>query len=1054
MGKNSESRIKPNKDGDTKVLFKKSNLAMFPHSRTISGASQLYSRSGILQIKKNLATNQHAYYTDRGKVKRDLSVETDICILRRYYRNKKNSLLGITSGKSKHSTLVDTECETIEEYPDTSGCGDNDTDKSNQPLDIASLMIDNLKDLLKQWIQKHLVQNKDTKQKIDTVLDSLIQKLDTRNNLPSSSGSTYILHKEAGKQEVKNKKVATASLTCPFCKHESRYANVGSSAAGSGVSRKRVKHTAPFHYKDLRIISTLSIPRSFHKRGLNEKKEQNSSWYRMKKIKHKNIVLSIDRSNKLIDSSSFDLVAISTKSFTKKSKNNETIAKKKKRHILFYPKPFYKSTTETSSVTNHGNLQINNIDIGKDQLEAMPSLLKSLYANEPNMPEKNIQYDAKNSNYTMAEINSNKATTSNAEVSTEIAKDIYFKQKETEKYLLEENESQPTVAKDFIDRIINFSNFEISNLTVPKNKPIKIKNSHKKNSNRGKVNNFKKRVAYKSIQHKQFIQKANSQTSQRTEFLKHCQNVLQYFKEHKNNNIKLDVQINVNPKSECKTKDVSTDVNNQTLGIYDIKFNPTLLYNIQSTKVDASVHMDEEPIKYKTENKNCSSDFFPEIIPLLDSSVCQAKFIFNVNSKEKETFSNHNGLTEQSTLTSELEIVQEISELRAVIRGLASAAERLVNEQLKKESNKSIAETNISHNPSNYISSSKVKAVINLKNPSKAKQFSKELIEKQKLLSGLKVTKEPKREETFDFYNRLAKKSTSYRIIDSESILRVTDMTSRANELNELPNIEDNPDIRSSRVTRVTNDAVCRSLQKSKSLFEITSEQTKKRKVPAVFRDQKNPQCRVCSIHRNLSPSSCSEKSCRKLKKLFTRAKKKANSNQEGLKLPHTTFMCGSGTNYTSIQSLPALDPHPEPISTPRLNYSSTVACPPDDAEQKLCIRDLGEDEEAAHFCSSLTQSYVSAEDDPIELRLQKCYKERKGMGFGEGCVYCMLLWIPILLLGCLFYAYVLKDSIKVSLQAVEPDVKSVTRQNLEMKPVVPRNETSFLHLKPSDLGF
>ncbi|KAJ8706035.1 hypothetical protein PYW07_010812 [Mythimna separata] len=477
---------------------------------------------------------------------------------------------------------------------------------------------------------------------------------------------------------------------------------------------------------------------------------------------------------------------------------------------------------------------------------------------------------------------------------------------------------------------------------------------------------------------------------------------------------------------------------------------------MQSTEVDAYVHMDEEPIKYKTETENCSSEFSPEIIPLLDSSVCQGKFIFNVNSKEKEEeMSQRNSLIERSTLTSELEIVQEISELRAVIRDLAAAAERFVSEQLKRDSNKSNAETTISRNPSNYTSSSKVEAVINLRNPSKAIQYSKEVIEKQKLLSGLKISKEPKKREMFDFYNRLAKKSTSYRIIDSEAILRVTDMTSKANELNELPNNRHRPDFRSSKATRATAEAVCRSLPKSKSLFEITTEQAKKRTKTALFHDQKNPQCRVCSIHRNLTPTTCSEQSCRKLRKLFGRSKKKAEVDYKGFKLP--PCICGSDTNYTSLQfvSMPMLHKNPAPMDSPRDIYSST-ACRPDEAEEKVCMRDLGEDEEAALVCTSSTKTCVSADQDPVEMRLQKCYKERRGMGFGEGFVYCVLLWIPILLLGSLFYAYVLRDTLKhTNDNVVHPDLKIVTRPNERIKPLeIMRNQSSILALKLSDLGF
>ena len=1042
MGKHSEQKTKDGNDGDTKILFKKS-YSNFSRSRTISGVSQLYSRSGIMQIKKNSGTNHHRYYTDRGKIKRDFSVETDICILRRYYRKKK-SLLGENSAKSRYSTLVDTECETIEEYPDTSGCGDNDndTEKSNQPLDVASLMIDNLKDLLNQWIQTHLIQNKDTKQKIDTVLDSLIRKLETRNNLASSSGSTYILHKEAGKQEVKNKKIATASLTCQCCKHHPRYVNVESSPV-STVSQKRSSEgiTEPFNYKDIRIISTLSIPRSFHRRGLEEKTEQ-SSWYRMKKIKHRNLFLSIDQSTKLIHSSSFDLVAISTKSLTKKTTNNDTISKKKKRHIVFFPKPFYKSATETSSATNDENLQIKNVHVEKDRFSTMPSLMESLYANDPIMPEKNIKYacGTHNSNKTMTENNYvSEVGVSKSKVATEIKKDIYARQAK-QRYLTSKNKSTSVVGIDSVDTKIETP--KKSGLVLPENS--KTKTIRKKATNKGKVNKLKQRSAFQTLNNKQFTflyKKAQSQTSPGGEFLKHCKNIMQFFEEYKNNNIKLDVQINVYPTCQSNKKDVYTDVSYQSLGVYDIKFNPTVLNNIE-TKLDAKVHMDEEPVKHNIENENrlkeqhplasYSKTRLPEIIPLLDSSVCQTKFIFDVNSQEKvQALSKTNlvesSYVEQSTLTTELEIVQEISELRAVIRDLAAAAERFVNEQLKRESNKLNDETVVSRNPSNYTSSSKVEAIVSLRNPSKAIQYSKETFGKEKLLSGLKITKEPKKKETFEFYNKLAKKSTSYRIIESESILRVTDMTSGANDLNEPPDTSDSND------TRAAKKASQDSTQKSKSLFEFSSEQANKQKMVSLFHDgyRKSLQCRVCSVHRNRPLSSSSDKSCKQLLKLFGwGTTKRPETCQQSATTPILPpCICKSGTNFTD--SLPAMCLEPTRIPEPVSFSSIEGLCPGE--EEKVAMNYSCEDEQTA------TMNNCSSEEDQIRTCQSVCVKERRGMGFGEGCVYCVLMWIPIFLLSCLFYAYVLKDRIKFLNTDVRPRLNNTQNQS---------------SIRPSDLGF
>nr|XP_021197020.2 uncharacterized protein LOC110381137 [Helicoverpa armigera] len=1084
MGKRPSESKRKDKDGETKVLFKKSNATMFVHSRTGSATSQLFSRSGMLLIKKNLE-NSHNYYTDRGKLKRDLSVETDFCIMRRYYRGKKNKMSTQDgSAKSKYSTVVDTEVETIEEFPDMSACGDNDTDnKSNPPLDLASVMLDNLKDLINQWIQKHLLENKDTKQKIDTVLDNLMQKLDQKGNLGSSSGSTYVLHREATNQEVKNKKVSTASITRQYCKH-SRNVKVGSS---SNISEKSSSLTLPLQYKDIRIISTLSIPRSFHKRGMEEKKDDHGSWYKMKKIKHKNIILSIDKSNKLIDSSSYDLVAISTKSLTKRC-NYDMNVKKKKRHIVFFPKPFYKSATDISSTTNNEHSKINNIEITKHHLDDMPSLLKSLYYNDPVITstlDKNIQYDTRNDNGTMTEKNSNELIN---KARSEKTKDGYVKIKNG-KSLYEGDQSEPIVTIDFVDQKVKYPTPKNSKtIKITKEENLKISKSYKKISDKGKINKRKKRTPnkltsnfkapkYQNIHNKQFTflyKKANDQMSQGKEFMKHCQNIIQYFEDYNGNkNIKLDVRINVFPIFENRTKDVCTNISNEASGIHDTMGGPTLLYNVRPTQECAPVQIDEESIKDPTENSSCN--YVPEIIPLLDGAVSQTKYIFNENPREKlDTVSKHNSVIEQGTLTSELEIVQEISELRSVIKDLAAAAEKFVSEQVKRDSNKSNAQqTNMSENESNIFISSPKAETVNQKNPSIAVQYSREFNEKQKLLSGLKISKEPKKKDNFEFYNRLAKKSTSYRIIDSESILRVTDMTSKGNEFNEYKLMH-------------ADEALTCCLPKSRSLFEMTSDQIHGRKLIAMYCDgyQKCTQCRVCSVHPAPSSSSESSKStfknwfcrkrkvdrcCVKKKETPPPAKKKKKKKVEK-SLSSCVCRLASMSADSELQEKPEKQEKPKKkkkkaekslsscvcrmtsdadsdpnnitmLKPESLNfgYSSTMSIPPEKPHEKVKEkRNYLDEENNISVCCDMTK--------------QKCKKVRKGMGFGEGCVYCLLMWIPILIILILLYVFVLKKNMNY------PDeVRVVGRQGPERattRPIPRRNQSSLFYVKLADLGF
>lgn len=1051
MGKSLSEWRNKDKDGETKVLFKKSNAVLFSHSRTLSGVSQSYSRSGIMQIKKNLE-HSHNYYEDKGKLKRDLSVETDVCILRRYYRSRKNKLSTRDgSMKSRYSTMVDTEVDTIDEFPDTSACGDNDTEnKSHSPLDIASLMIDNLKDLLNQWIQEHLIENKDNKQKIDSVIHSLIEKFDRNKTLTSSSGSTYVLHKETTTHEVKDKKIATPSFTCDYCKQTARTVKVGSTA--NTDNRESSALTIPFKCKDIRIISTLSIPRSFHKRGMEEHKPLGSSWYKTNKMKHKNVTtLSVDKSHKMINSSSFDLVSISTNTLTKQSTNCDVHVKKKKRHIVFFPKPLYKSATESSSVTNNERTQLNNLRVNKEQLDDMPSLMKSLYTTELNLAgnlDKNVENNTTNDNYTMTEAKSK--TINKMATDSNLPNRIYIQQS-IEKSIYE-GDQRDMVAVDYMkNQQIQFSNIRQSKSLSIRNQAT-TKRNYKKTSIKGKHNKHKRRLTSKiqqniklpenkNIQNKNFTflyKKANNQKSQIKQFVKYCQNLFDYFEDYETNkNIKLDVRINVLPSYENKTKDVCTDISNQALGVYDVKGGSTLLYNVKPTEVSSPENIDEDSMKSHTENDS-SFGFTHEIIPLLDGAASQAKYIFDDSRDKLEGNSKQNIVMERSTLTSELEIAQEISELRAIIKDLTAAADKFVSEQIKRDSNKSNAGTNMSPLISNnFTSSSKVQAVISLRNPSKAVQYSKEFLAQQKLISGVKLSKEPKKKDTFEYYNRLAKKSTSYRIIDSESILRVTDMTSKANEIQHQNKI-------------IEGNSARPLLKKSRSLFELPGDQRNKRKFITLFCDgyQKSIRCNACSIHKKQSEgsrSTCFRRSRRRNKNWFARKKKekKLSDKSKQLNQQSTNQFSELTSEPTTIVRIPSctcpttngsVDREYVQMLIPEGNsfkYSSTMVFPPRETEE------------------------IEIEDEQTINEAQKVRKVRRGMNFGEGCVYCVLLWIPVIMIACLFYVYVLKDKLKSQLEEGKP-----TSASTGVVIPVPApggnssSSSSVLFVKLRDLGF
>ncbi|CAB3245114.1 unnamed protein product [Arctia plantaginis] len=960
MGKKTEDKLK--------VIFKTSLTTLCTHSKTCSGISQLSTKSGILRIQKSLR-KKHSYYVDtRGKVKRDFSVETDICVLRRFCRRKLNMTSNLGSSAKSRYSAVDTDVETIEEFPDASACGDNEIIeiRSNYPTNLECLMVDNLKNLLGQWIEKHLKSKKDTRQKLDKVFDCILRKLNDKSEQELSSDTTYVIHKVAQNQEVKNKKIAT-SFSCQYCKHKSCRKVVTSTSSQKDSSSAPI----PGPNKDMRIISTLSIPRTFNKRGLDGQKKHTSSC-KLGKIRRNNVILSIDKFNKLIDTTSFNLLAVSTKSLENRFQNC-----KNKKHIIFYPKPFYKSATCSANIIKSENGMVNNLDSKKYQLETLPSILRNLYKNESirvdSSVDKNVQFDTKTDNFTMTDGTSREMITTD---------------------LIEENTSADIQRKYNAVPTCNYKN--INCLTI--NKTTHTSTSHmkllnKNSKKRGKVNKRRRQIFGNKIspnisklsnldsKHFTFMyETATKQILQGQDLLNYWQSLFQYFNQNNTNKkIKVDIHISLSPKSEYETKDTCTDISNEPSSFYEeVKGDATLLYNVKPETEPS--HM--PPIVINSQLGTGSdikfpTKYVPEIIPLLDGAVSQAKYILDASSREKVEIKS-NLCVDRGMMTNEVEILQEINELKLVIKDLAMTTEKLVSKQMRKDSGKSNIYASL--NPSyNYTSSSRCEAVINLINLSKAIQVGEEL-QKNQIKSDSEGSK---LKDTLEYYNRLTKKSTSFRIIDSESLLRVTDMTSKGNEINKFNR-------------QFTDEALMCAIPKSLSLFDLPSERNKK--LIAFFCDN----CVKPKVSYRNSGRNPGRKMISRPKSSKSLSKKKKWHFWGGTP-KNNDICCPRSTSGTSCVI---------PISN--LGYSTTSSC-----------------------CSE--NSMVNDEE------LGKPCKVTRGMGFGEGCMYCMLLWIPVLILGCLFYSHVLKNYV-VSQDKVMYGKRTSKAESIPNSTVV--------YLKLSDLGF
>ncbi|XP_028165898.1 uncharacterized protein LOC114356748 [Ostrinia furnacalis] len=854
MGKQTANGTKNSKT-DTKVLFKKSNITIQTHSRTCSDAFQV-ARSGVLQIKKKLSKTND-YYTEGDKVKRDLSVETGFCILRRYYKSKHKKdkcSVQASTAKSKCSTVADTEMDTGDEFkPDASACGDSRNkfeivNQINPPnIDITAMMVDNLKSLLNDWIRKHVLEDAETKKKLIDVLDSILHSLGAKISSTRSSCSTYIVERNGEGYKVRNKKTATNSITCQYCKH--KQTSLITHRSSSVLFRKYSRFTIPFPYKHLRIISTLSIPRNLYRK---EKMKRKDMVHKVKKPPKKNVLLSENKKEKkvVINVSSCDTSPTSKKSVVRCSKTHEKTQSKRK-GVVFVPQMIYKSTTEYTSTTE---VEDSNKNEGKKEinLDTMPSLVKSIYADDPanvTSTDKITAQHNRNDNFTMTE--HTYMSRPNEKVGNSVS-NVQFHEAKYE--CCKQNVNGPKITKKRYESHsnVNYINnsLEFPNITAPKPS-------------------------------------------------KHSDNIT------------------------AKSKQKKSNAGNEEFQDNELQMTNPTICNLETEKVENAIEYEE-----KSEHSIKETDISPEIIPLLDGAASQEKYIFksdNSTSKSEDTIKYAESVDHGTTMTG-LEVSKELNELKVAIRDLSATAEMIVSEHLKRKNEEKPPKEHT--NNSTHTDSKKFldnANEIKLSNVSKGIQFSN-TVAKGQLVSGIKLSKEPKRLE--EFANRLKKKSSSYHVIDSESVLKVTDMTS--GQMN--PKVANQP-----------------KLKKSKSLLQLTTEANKQRLL-AFFCDE-----------------------CRRNDKIIYNL---------------------SRTSRNSVS----------PKGSPcKLKY-----CKQSESENKIFIPvKLSQDSYPGcnhQYCSS---AYVDIDRPTITV------KKRSGLPFWEGCLYCILLWIPLVVIIYLFYDYVLKDVFK-----------------------------------------
>lgn len=880
-----------------KVLFKNSLNTLHTYSKTYSGASQIFTKSLLLQLKQNLPKDN--YYEDNGTVKRDLSIETDICIMRRYCRRKRNQLINraTVSTKSKYS-INRTENDTIDEFKhDTSACGDSEQ-QVNLPsacfnINLTSIVIDNLKTLLSDWIKTYLLEKNETKQKIDTVLDSILHKLELQaNDHDTSSSYTYNVDVEVVNHDSNQKiKVQSNSLKHTLLNNT-----------------KQVQDTSnlsiPLNGKYLRIISTLSLPRHAHriKRCRNSREQ-------MKKLRHKKILLSLSKSsNYIFKSSNLDFLMLPTKSLTKhcvtcdQDKNKKPIVNDVEPQPLIDIKNLIDDSTTNKNSTN-GTVR----KIKENRSISNSNKIKNYY--------QNIYSD------------DSQDTLSNSASNQE--KELVFNNKNIMKKTDHDQDlSDPLITIDLVNQSFECQDRNTKGLKTS-NKPNTYKAKCRKSSKCKK--NLSK---YKYVKSKQFtylFKKSNNLINQEKTILKHFQSIMRYFSNWEGNkDVKVDIHVNIFPSQENKKDNCNHLEESQT----------TTLNPDRNQKLTFETTANNNENLYGKQN----------IISLLDSTVSQAKYIIRKETSTDTSETNNKVNSEKSLHdVKHTKISQEINEIKVIIKSLATATEKIANDHLKRKQSVIKDTVNVLAEPAKKTSNENLSNTVKT---SKYTQFSS-ISPRSELISGIKIKKEPKSKSVKNYNPRLLKKSTSYRIIDSESILKVTDMTSAAQDF--------------TRTTETLVDAALTcSLPKSKSLFDVSMGPDKNKLLAFYCDDFFKPKEHRCNHNISYYANSCKEK-CRHIKPLYiySNCNRDTHCNND-ICHEDADFVC---TELTSTHDDCGL-----------CNGSSS----------SVCID-------------------IDSKSSDKKIKIRNC----SSMGFWEGCLYCFFLWIPLLLIAWLFYIHVLKDFIE-----------------------------------------
>ncbi|KAI5638238.1 hypothetical protein NE865_09053 [Phthorimaea operculella] len=668
-----------------KVLYKASFNSYSKTCTTISNQTRVTKKTSILRIKPS---RHKLFYADKGKIKRDLSIETDLCKLRRRFKQKlmmlshadaksANTARTPISAKSRYSSY--TQESPIEEFrSDNSGCGDNyETDPPRYRMNKEDLMYDNLNLLFETWVQQ-MLQDKDLKTLMHAAFEKPMKNSESKKEGKSSSCTTYLLD-DINKISKSN--------------------SIEQSLNSSGEFFPPSFNTVPVTYKALRLISTLSLPKNMYgqKRKFRKYKTKLKT-YRMKKRRNNKMLVKLIQPNMNIDEVSdinIGMIEVVTKSWLRRCVNIDENKIKGKMSPAQPQIVCWADVLPPPNVTHKYTEKITDQEVST----------KNGGHNETKRTDTNttttFDKNNKNSNHTFKHC-SRGDTILKKNVNTEYS---YHKANvQTSTMLQEAGQRDPGVTSDILNQKHNYPDVILEEKQRTRTcckaskKDIGILCKRSKSNQR-----FANNRTYDEYERKPFTRvdkkvKKNKKTKESV--MNNLQNALNFFVKNTNRNFNFDLHMSVSPTKLQTYQHAATDVMKTTKYINrscaaisiitSLTENKTKEKKYQKADGDQS-HSTDNTDKPNPESINSRSP--PNIIPLLDGAVSKDDNVFKVDSLTTDPkhlitkLPTNEEIQIQTSVTKELGLKDEINEIKMALRNITLLFDACIISQHKKHLN-------------------------------------------------------------------------------------------------------------------------------------------------------------------------------------------------------------------------------------------------------------------------------------------------------------------------------------------------------------------------------